>query len=38
VSSYPLLTQERETELAQIIRDGQNELVQIVWEHVPTTG
>ena len=38
VSSYPLLTQERETELAQIIRDGQNELVQIVWEHVPDDG
>jgi RNA polymerase primary sigma factor len=29
VSSYPLLTQERETELAQIIRNGQQELVQI---------
>ncbi len=27
VSSYPLLTQERETELAQIIRQGQDELV-----------
>lgn len=35
VSSYPLLTQERETELAQIIRHGQDELVQIVWKHVP---
>jgi len=35
VSSYPLLTQERETELAQIIRHGQDELVQIVEEHVP---
>ena len=35
VSSYPLLTQERETELAQIIRDGQDELVQIVWKHAP---
>ena len=34
VSSYPLLTQERETELAQIIRHGQDELVQIVQEHV----
>ncbi|MGC9196300.1 MAG: RNA polymerase sigma factor RpoD/SigA [Syntrophobacteraceae bacterium] len=32
VSSYPLLTQERETELAQIIRYGQDELVQIVRE------
>ena len=32
VSSYPLLTQERETELAQIIRHGQDELVQIVEE------
>ncbi len=35
VSSYPLLTQERETELAQIIRHGQEDLVQIVQEHVP---
>jgi RNA polymerase primary sigma factor len=35
VSSYPLLTQERETELAQIIRHGQDELVQIVGEHAP---
>ncbi|MCE5334442.1 MAG: sigma-70 family RNA polymerase sigma factor [Desulfobacteraceae bacterium] len=33
VSSYPLLTQERETELAQIIRNGQDELVHIVEEH-----
>ncbi|MGA2403704.1 MAG: sigma-70 family RNA polymerase sigma factor [Syntrophobacteraceae bacterium] len=33
VSSYPLLTQERETELAQIIRHGQEELVHIVEEH-----
>ena len=33
VSSYPLLTQERETELAQMIRHGQDELVQIVDEH-----
>ena len=33
VSSYPLLTQERETELAQIIRHGQDELVQIVGGH-----
>ncbi|MHC1728517.1 MAG: RNA polymerase sigma factor RpoD/SigA [Syntrophobacteraceae bacterium] len=33
VSSYPLLTQERETELAQIIRQGQDELVHIVAEH-----
>ncbi len=30
VSSYPLLTQERETELAQIIRHGQDELVRII--------
>ena len=35
VSSYPLLTQERETELAQIIRHGQEDLVQIVGEHAP---
>ena len=35
VSSYPLLTQERETELAQIIRHGQEELVHIVKEHAP---
>ncbi len=34
VSSYPLLTQERETELAQIIRHGQDKLVRIVEEHV----
>jgi len=34
VSSYPLLTQERETELAQIIREGQDELVRIVTDHV----
>ncbi|MCL5405488.1 MAG: sigma-70 family RNA polymerase sigma factor [Deltaproteobacteria bacterium] len=34
VSSYPLLTQERETELAQIIRHGQDDLVQIVREHI----
>ena len=34
VSSYPLLTQERETELAQIIRHGQDELVRIVEEHL----
>lgn len=33
VSSYPLLTQERETELAQVIRNGQNELVDIVEAH-----
>ncbi len=33
VSSYPLLTQERETELAQIIRHGQDELVHIVSEN-----
>lgn len=30
VSSYPLLTQEREVELAQTIRMGQEELVQMV--------
>ncbi len=35
VSSYPLLSQERETELAQIIRNGQDELVQIVERHAP---
>lgn len=35
VSSYPLLTQERETELAQVIRNGQDELVHIVDEHAP---
>jgi RNA polymerase primary sigma factor len=34
VSSYPLLTQERETQLAQVIRRGQDELVRIVEEHV----
>ncbi len=33
VSSYPLLTQERETELAQIIRHGQDDLVEIVRGH-----
>ncbi|MDR3554765.1 MAG: sigma-70 family RNA polymerase sigma factor [Syntrophobacteraceae bacterium] len=33
VSSYPLLTQERETELAQIIRHGQDDLVHIIQEH-----
>ncbi len=33
VSSYPLLTQERETQLAQIIREGQEELVRMVGEH-----
>lgn len=32
VSSYPLLTQERETELAQIIRHGQDELVRMIAE------
>lgn len=32
VSSYPLLTQERETELAQVIREGQEELVRMVCE------
>ncbi|MFZ2445596.1 MAG: sigma-70 family RNA polymerase sigma factor [Syntrophobacteraceae bacterium] len=35
VSSYPLLTQERETELAQTIRSGQDELVRIVEDHAP---
>lgn len=30
VSTYPLLTQERETELAQVIREGQEELVKMV--------
>jgi RNA polymerase primary sigma factor len=30
ISSYPLLTQEREVELAQTIRKGQEELVQMV--------
>ena len=34
VSSYPLLTQERETELAQIIRNGQSDLVGIVETHI----
>lgn len=34
VSSYPLLTQERETELAQVIREGQDELVRIVTDNV----
>ncbi len=38
VSSYPLLTQERETQLAQIIRHGQDELVQIICEHVDQAG
>lgn len=33
VSGFPLLTQERETELAQVIRNGQDELVQIVHAH-----
>src|SRR5208283_3825778 len=33
VSSFSLLTKERETELAQIIRNGQDELVQIVGDH-----
>ena len=33
ISNYPLLTQPRETELARIIRDGQDELVQMIEEH-----
>lgn len=33
VSNCPLLTQERETELARLIRLGQNELVSIIEEH-----
>lgn len=33
VSSYPLLSQEREVELALTIRDGQERLVQIVEDH-----
>lgn len=33
VSGFPLLTRERETELAQIIRNGQDQLVQIVSVH-----
>jgi hypothetical protein len=33
VSSFSLLTKERETELAQIIRNGRDELVQIVGDH-----
>ena len=33
VSSFSLLTREREIELAQIIRNGQDELVQIVGDH-----
>ena len=33
VSSFPLLNKEREYELAQIIRNGQDELVQIVGDH-----
>jgi RNA polymerase primary sigma factor len=33
ISSYPLLTPEREIELAQIIRMGQDRLVQLVEEH-----
>ena len=33
VSRFSLLTRERETELAQIIRNGQDELVQIVGDH-----
>jgi len=33
VAGYPLLTQEREIELAQIIRRGEEELVRMVEEH-----
>jgi RNA polymerase primary sigma factor len=33
VSSFLLLTRERETELAKIIRNGQDELAQIVGDH-----
>lgn len=33
VASYPLLTQERETELAQIIRGGQDALVGMIEQH-----
>ncbi len=33
VSSFSLLTREREIELAQIIRNGQDELVQVVCDH-----
>lgn len=33
VSGFPLLTREREAELAQIIRNGMDELVQIVSDH-----
>ena len=32
-SSFPLLNKEREYELAQIIRNGQDELVQIIGDH-----
>lgn len=34
VASYPLLTQEREIELAQTIRHGQEQLVEMVEAHV----
>ena len=34
VASYPLLTQEREIELAQTIRQGQEQLVEIVEAHL----
>lgn len=33
VSSYPLLSPEREIDLAQTIRDGQNQLVKLVSDH-----
>lgn len=35
VSTYPLLTQEREMELAQTIRYGQEQLVEIVEKNAP---
>lgn len=35
VASYPLLTQEREMELARIIREGQEELEGMVAEYAP---
>jgi RNA polymerase primary sigma factor len=34
ISSYPLLTPEREIELAKIIRDGQDRLVRMVEEYI----
>ena len=35
VSAYPLLTQEREMELAQAIRHGQEQLVELVRDNAP---